>query len=192
MSSPSTINIGAGFGIRALAHIIDIILGMLLGLLAGFIAGFILSFLDVTGRIAPGWIERAQGSNPLGMFLSLVGGLLYRSLGEGLYGATLGKLICRLRVLSPAGVPCNLLQAIKRGLAFYWDALFFGLVGYHSMQKSPLNQRYGDLWAKTIVAKTKDIPIPVNKSPWLFILSFWLGTTCWLTLIVISLYLKAK
>lgn len=33
------------------------------------------------------------------------------------------------------------------------DSLFFGVVGYFNMQKSPQNQRHGDDWAHTIVCR---------------------------------------
>jgi hypothetical protein len=32
----------------------------------------------------------------------------------------------------------------------------FGLVAYYRMCKSPLNQRYGDVWGKTAVVKIKE------------------------------------
>jgi len=38
-------------------------------------------------------------------------------------------------------------------LAYSIDALFSGLIGYQSMQKGPLQQRYGDIWGKTVVVK---------------------------------------
>src|SRR5258708_37280109 len=56
------------------------------------------------------------------------------------------------------GSPCGFGPAVIRNLAYFIDALFFGLIGYMAMQKSPQQQRYGDQWAHTLVAKRALIP----------------------------------
>jgi uncharacterized RDD family membrane protein YckC len=126
-----------------------------------------------------------------GLGLSLLGGLLYHSLCEGIHGASLGKLICRLRVLQQDGRASSMKGALIRSLGWYVDGLFFGAVGYTSMEKSSLKQRYGDVWGKTIVIKSKDMPSPSARSPMLFIIGFFLGSACWTMLLAIGIVLKA-
>jgi uncharacterized RDD family membrane protein YckC len=91
-------------------------------------------------------------------------------------GASLGKLACGLRVVSEESRPIGLSQAFKRSLAFYWDGLFFGLVGYSSMKKSELNQRYGDHWAKTLVIKSSEVPVESKRGWEMFALAFVMGS----------------
>ena len=50
------------------------------------------------------------------------------------------------------------------------------------MKESELNQRYGDHWAKTIVAKSNDVPAE-SKSGWeIFVLAFLMGSVGWMVL----------
>jgi len=149
---------GAGFWIRALARIIDIAVGILLGLVGALLGGIILAVMMISGVITSGWEYRIQGMSLAGFGLSLLGGLLYHSFTEGIHGATIGKAICQLRVLQSDGQASNMKGAIKRSLGWLIDGLFFGAVGWCSMSESPLRQRYGDVWGRTIVVKTKDIP----------------------------------
>ena len=46
-------------------------------------------------------------------------------------------------------------QSFKRHLLDPIDMIFFGLIGIITIKNTPLNQRVGDLWAKTVVVKTK-------------------------------------
>jgi hypothetical protein len=88
------------------------------------------------------------------------------------------------------GKPSTLKGALIRTLAYYIDALFFGLVGYNSMQKSPLNQRYGDVWGKTAVFKINEMTSESQRTPTLFILGLLLGAGCWVVMLAIGLILK--
>jgi uncharacterized RDD family membrane protein YckC len=171
-----TIVSGAGFGIRATARVIDIIYGILIGFPGGILAGIILVLLERGGSMAPGWQQRLGGVDFAGWGFSLLGTLLYHWLTEGMYGASLGKLLCGLRVVSETARPIGFTQALKRSLAFYWDGLFFGLVGYSSMKKSELNQRYGDHWAKTVVIKSSDVPAESKRGWEMFAVAFVLGS----------------
>jgi uncharacterized RDD family membrane protein YckC len=183
---------GAGFGIRAAARIIDMIYGFALGLVGGVLGGIILVVLEQAGLIEPGWQNRVQGMNLAGWGLSLLGTLVYHSLTEGMYGASLGKLICQLRVLQVDGRPITMLQAIQRNLAYFWDALFFGLVGYSSMKQSELNQRYGDRWAETVVVKSRDVPADSRSNAVIFVLALLMGSAGWAGLLALGLVLHAK
>ena len=182
---------GAGFWIRALARLIDIVYGNLLGLIGGFLAGIILVILEIFGTVSPGWEQRISGRSIVVVGLSLLGAFLYHALCEGIHGASLGKLICRLRVLQEDGRPSTISGGIVRNLGWYVDALFFGLIGYSSMAKSPLNQRYGDVWGKTIVIKVKEFPVSDARSPLHFIAGWFLGSACWTLMLVLGIVLEA-
>jgi uncharacterized RDD family membrane protein YckC len=154
--------------------------GIVLGLFVGVLSGILLVILVRTGWIAPGWEGRIKGLNIAGYGFSALGGLLYHSLTESIYGASLGKLACGLRVVTEEGQPITMRKALLRSLAYFFDALFFGLVAYASMKESPLNQRYGDRWAHTVVISSKDLPSNSRRGAELFVLALLMGSVCWM------------
>lgn len=184
------VSTGAGFWIRALARLIDALFGMVLGLFGGIVGMIALVILQLAGVVAPGWEDRIQVTSGAGFGLSMLGGFLYHFLCEGIHGATLGKLICRIRVIGEGGNSSSMKPAFIRGLGWYIDALFFGIVAYSSMQKSPLKQRYGDVWGKTVVVKHKDVPGGAQRSTPLFLLGLFLGVTSWTLLLTLGVILK--
>ena len=185
-----SIDFGSGFWIRALARLLDLIFALVLGFFAGIFAGVILAILAVFQIIGQNWQQEISGTSSIALALSLLGSFIYEVTCEGFYGATLGKLICRLHVLSEDGNPCGLKGAIIRNLAFYIDALFFGLVAYSSMSKTPLKQRYGDRWGKTVVVQIQQLPNTSKRSGGRFLLVFAIGASIWSALIVFSLILE--
>jgi uncharacterized RDD family membrane protein YckC len=117
--------------------------------------------------------------------------VLYHTLCEGLYGATLGKLCCGIRVVSEDGAPSTLKGALIRTLAFeFVDCLFFGAAGYTAMRKSPLNQRYGDVWGKTAVIKTSEMAPESKRAPERLLLALGLGIASYVILFVTGMLLK--
>ena len=188
---PPILSSGAGFWIRAAARIIDTLYGIGLGFLGGVLAGIALVILDKSGLITPGWQTRIHGTNIAGWGCSLLGGLLYHSLTEGIYGASLGKVIFQLRVVTEAGQPITMKQALLRSLAYYVDALFFGVVAYSAMRESDLNQRYGDRWAHTVVVGSKNLPSDSRKGGEVFVLAFLMGSVFWAVLNALGLILHA-
>lgn len=181
---------GAGFGIRALARIIDIAFGYFLGLVAGLIGAIVLVIMERTGMIPSGWQTQIQGMTATTFSLSLFGAFSYHFLCEGIHGSTLGKLICRLRVINADGKPSSVKGSFIRSLAWHIDGLFFGLIGYSSMNNSPLNQRYGDVWGKTIVVKSSQAPETSRRSIARFFLALFLGANCWMIALILGLVLK--
>jgi uncharacterized RDD family membrane protein YckC len=131
----------------------------------------------------PGWEAKINPFYPAGMALGILGGFLYHLFCEGIHGATLGKLICGLRVISSSTRPCSMKASLIRGLGWFIDALVFGLVGYTSMSKTPLKQRYGDVWAKTVVVKTRSLPPSAKRQTGYFLIGLLLG--------IISIFLTA-
>ena len=167
---------GAGFGIRAAARIIDFIYALILMVVAGLLAGIALAVLEQAGFVEPGWENRVGEGKLLEWVLGLLTAVLLHSVTEGMYGASLGKLICRLHVVAEDGQAITLGQAFKRSLAYCWDSLFFGLIGYTSMKRSPLNQRYGDHWARTVVVKSRDVAAGARSGFEIFILGLLMGS----------------
>ena len=52
-----------------------------------------------------------------------------------------------------------------RSLGYYVDGLFFGLVGWTSMSRSPTKQRLGDKWAGTVVVHNRSAQSLALPSP---------------------------
>jgi uncharacterized RDD family membrane protein YckC len=180
----------AGFWIRALARIIDMVFGLFVGFTAGIFGGTTLVLLNAAGVVPPGWQHRIHGFSLTVLAFSFLGNILYHTFCEGIYGATLGKLCCGIRVVSEDRSPSNLKSALIRTLAYYIDALFFGLVGYNSMQKSALNQRYGDVWGKTAVLKASEVAPESERSSMRLVLSLFLGVGSWIVMLAAGIILK--
>jgi uncharacterized RDD family membrane protein YckC len=172
---------------------IDTIYGFVIGLFGGVLGGIMIALLlEPAGLVAPGWQERTQGLNLAGWGFGLLGTFFYHWLTEGMSGASLGKLVCGLRVVNETAQPIGMAQSFKRSLAYYWDALFFGLVGYSSMTKSELNQRYGDHWAKTVVIKSRDVPAESKRGWEIFVLACAMGSVGWMVSLALGLIIHVK
>jgi len=72
---------------------------------------------------------------------------------EAMWGATLGKLLFRLRVVKTDGSPISWSDSVIRNLLRIIDGLFAYLVGAILIWNSPLHQRLGDRAAKTVVVR---------------------------------------
>ena len=181
----------AGFGIRVLARMIDSIYGAIIGFSAGMFGGLLLSALTAAGVLHTGWQHRIHGFSFASLGLAFVGAILYHFCCEGIHGASLGKLCCGICVVNEDGQPSTFRGAFIRNVAYYFDALFCGLVGYESMKESSINQRYGDRWGKTAVFTNQGIPPGSKRSPIRLISGILLGTGCWFVILVLGLVLKA-
>ena len=181
----------AGFAIRALARILDAVCGLFVGFAAGVLSIMIIRSLNALAILPAGWQYRLHRFSWLSLGFGLLGSIAYHVFCEGIHGATLGKLCCQIRVVSEDGKPASLRGALIRTLAYYVDSLFFGLVGYTSMQKSPLNQRYGDVWGKTVVVKVTELsPESQQTDATQFALGLLAGLACWITLLTAGLVVK--
>lgn len=191
MDAPPRLTVsGAGFGIRFLARLIDLIYGTALGFIAGIATSIVFAVLAQLGRLAPEWPQLIEERRYAGFGLGIVGAFLYHTVAEGLGTATIGKLICGLRVVQKDGRAATMKGAFIRDLAYHLDALFFGLVGYQAMKKGPLQQRYGDVWGNTVVVKDKDVQ-PVNaRGPGRMFAAIFLGSCLWVSMVVLQLILK--
>ena len=83
----------------------------------------------------------------------LFGGFLYHALLEGLFGATLGKKICGIRVLKADFTPCGIGAGFLRNLLRIVDSFFYYLVGAVALAGTLKWQRIGDRAAGTVVVR---------------------------------------
>jgi uncharacterized RDD family membrane protein YckC len=185
------VTLGAGFWIRALARLVDAVYGFALGVVAGVSGAIIVAILEALSVVEPGWGNRiSQGSMLVRTLMSLVGSLFYNTMCEGLCGASLGKLVCGLRVLSEDLSPCSLKPAFVRSLAVLVDGLFFGVIGYMSMSKTVTQQRHGDHWARTVVMRNSQVPLGSKRSTAQYLLALALGSVGWGLALVAGLLLS--
>lgn len=155
-----------GFWIRALARVIDGVALSATGFVAGVAAGLMAAALSLSGLIDPGWEQRMDKVSVISFLGGAIGTLTYEAFAEGLGGTTVGKLVCGLRVISVDRRPCTVGKAIGRNLAYYVDALFFGIVGYSAMTRDRrVMQRHGDRWAGTLVVRASSMPASAARSP---------------------------
>ena len=190
VKTPVTKLTQAGFRIRALARIIDFVLCFMMAYAAGIFGGIILNLLTHTGAVDAAWYRHIPRFSPTLYCFAALAHLSYRCCCEGLHGATYGKFLCRIRVVQQDGTPCRFSGALVRSIIYIWDCQFFGAIGYYgSMEKSPFNQRYGDVLAKTIVLKKNEIVPEHSKSNKDFVLGLLLGTTSFVALYVVGLIL---
>jgi uncharacterized RDD family membrane protein YckC len=92
--------------------------------------------------------------------------LVYFALMEGLAGATLGKLVTGLRVVTPEGAKCGLGRALLRWLVFAVDGpLTLFICGIVTSSVSAGHRRLGDMAAGTYVIGKADTGRPVAVRP---------------------------
>jgi len=108
----------AGPFTRLLAFLLDmVILGLLIG-----VVGLVLL---ITSASLAGFFGEASLHIAIGLlmlFVFLVS-WLYGTLSEAIYGRTIGKLICGLRVLTTEGRPINIAQAVIRNFLRLADTM---------------------------------------------------------------------
>ena len=148
----------AGFGVRAGARLIDVVMTLVFGVIGGAAGGFLTAMLAIAGVVSPGWLERIQGLSVGSFAFSLLAAATYHALAEAFGGATVGKALLGLRVVREDLGPCGLGGAIKRNILYFVDSLFFGLVGYSVMNNSRFQQRLGDMWGQTVVVRVASLP----------------------------------
>jgi formylglycine-generating enzyme required for sulfatase activity len=171
---------GKKFGSRAGAYIVDLIALNAANWAAGMIGGTLIGALLAAAGLQPSL--DAQALRTLDCVTGLVSMALYFTLFEGLFGASLGKLILNMRVVKEDGRPCDLGAALVRALLRFVDGLFFGLPAYLSM-KPPLRQRLGDKAAKTVVVGSTDAFIQELRPWWWFLVA----AALYLLLMIITL-----
>ena len=135
----------AGLGRRFIALLID---SFILVLVVGV-------FLVATGYSFPDPAEYGVGLVPL---LTIGAVFLYFTMMEGFLGATIGKMVFRVKVVKEDGSGCGIGAALVRNLLRIVDGLFFYVVGAVLIVRSQKRQRLGDRIAKTVVIRPRRVP----------------------------------
>jgi uncharacterized RDD family membrane protein YckC len=152
---------GVGFGLRTAAYVIDYIILLIVTVIGELL---VLMLLPLVRRGIGYFFHAApifaDNNNLLSYLVSFVMTMIYMALFEWVCGTTPGKLILGLRVVMDDGTPCRLWPALLRGFLRLIDGLFFGVIAYQSMKKSPENKRVGDSAANTMVIRSKNLPSP--------------------------------
>jgi uncharacterized RDD family membrane protein YckC len=125
-----------GVGIRFAAALIDLIIA------------FFIPFLFIFILVLPS-LENIEVFF-LAILIVVFFPFAYDIILEGTKGATIGKMVCGIRVVHEDGTPCDMPSAIVRNLLRLID----GSIGYF-IWTSDKKQRLGDKVAKTVVVKIK-------------------------------------
>jgi uncharacterized RDD family membrane protein YckC len=143
---------GVGFWPRLGARVIDMIVHYAAAVFAGILFGIM---VVVASGGHPSSLVMAKMRHPgiTGFFFGLLGAFAYQVVFTTVHGSTLGKLAFSMVVVQEDGSACRFKSALVRELAYFVDALFFGIIAYMAMQRTDQQQRYGDEWAHTIVCK---------------------------------------
>lgn len=140
----------AGVGPRAAAIIVDAIIFIVLYYI-------MLAVFGGTSTIDTGYgtVEYNTGLHGFPALLYMIIGLAYYIVLEGMMGATVGKMIVGLKVVSENGGKIGYKEATIRTLLRIIDGLFCYLVGAIVVWTSPSKQRLGDKVAHTLVIKSR-------------------------------------
>ncbi|WP_224240266.1 RDD family protein [Hyalangium gracile] len=182
-------NSSAGFGLRLAARLIDLLFGLLVMALGGALGALLLRILVSRGAVHGEWSATDRLMSPAGMAWGLLGGLLYCVTAEAVGGATLGKLLLRLRVTSEDLTPSTFKGALLRNAALCVDAL--GIPAYRAMTHSLMSQRLGDQWGHTVVLRASAVPPDSRRSTGLLVLGVLGGTLLWALWVAMTLVLRA-
>jgi uncharacterized RDD family membrane protein YckC len=141
-----------GIGPRLVAQIVD---GIVLIILYFVLAA------AMFGSFTFGVYGAAAGSFT-GVYLLIF--FLYYIVLEGALGATVGKMVAKIKVVREDGSPCGFGPAVVRNVLRVIDALpFLYIIGIILVSRSDRKQRLGDRVAKTVVVKSSQalsVPVP--------------------------------
>jgi len=149
----------APLGTRAKALVIDLLLA-----LAVVVPLAVLS----DGISSSNGLLRIKLSAPP-LLLATVLWMAYMTLMEGKYGASLGKRVTGLLVVTEDGLPIDLEAALIRNVLRFLDAVPYVvpyLLGVIVANRSPSKQRFGDRVAETIVVSDVAAEQPGGPAPY--------------------------
>jgi uncharacterized RDD family membrane protein YckC len=183
--------VGVGFWPRVGARIIDLLVHYFVVLCASFLFGLLLAIAAIiTHQPLPLLTAKLHHLGLMGTAFVMMGSIAYHTSCESVHGSTVGKLAFSMVVVQEDGTPCRLKAALIRSLAYFVDGLFFGLIAYFAMQKTPQQQRHGDDWAHTIVCKRSAAPAASLRGGERFFLALMLGAMADAALVMLLLLLK--
>lgn len=152
---------GIAFWPRAGARVIDLVVHYCIYFGSAIFFGVMLGIIAAVNQTPIETLTRKmEGVHPAAFLLALLGSVAYHTICEAGSGVTLGKLAIGAVVVQEDGTPCRFGAAVARSFAYFVDGLFFGIIGYMRMQKTPQMQRYGDAWAHTVVVKREQAKQP--------------------------------
>jgi uncharacterized RDD family membrane protein YckC len=152
-----------GFWTRASSYFLDTVFFGVLEVVIRYL-GWMLLFAVVPVQWLQPLQEYDEAMGAAALLYALISFFMYFAIFEWLYGATLSKIIHKMRVVKTDGAPCGLIAALIRSLMLVVDGFFFGIVAAISMN-SPLHQRLGDRLARTVVVAAGD-PLIQEPKPW--------------------------
>jgi len=148
------VRICQGVWIRGLALLIDFVVVVAVTLLASLII-----FVVLLGRGSFAEVGKEPSSWPLWV-AAFVGAFIYFWCCEAVWGQTLGKRLCDLRVVRRDGARLGSGGAFVRNLLRVVDWLpFFYVLGATVIWATPSNQRIGDIAARSTVVRTKLVAV---------------------------------
>jgi uncharacterized RDD family membrane protein YckC len=135
----------AGVPSRALAKALDVLIGFGMALVLLMVVALVTSEIDETGAAVVGLVGTS------------VGLFVYPAVAEVRYGRTIGKSAAGLRVVTVEGGPLRARHATIRSALQVVDFLLvpIGVVAVLSALTSPLDQRFGDRGAGTLVLRSR-------------------------------------
>lgn len=138
---------------RLIAQIIDVVILVILFFIVGA-AMFGFPF-DVYGAAAVSF---------MGIYGLL--GFLYFLILEGLRGATVGKMLMKIKVVREDGSACGFGPALIRNILRIIDVLpFLYIIGLILISRSDKKQRLGDRIAKTVVTRSSQTQSSAAPAP---------------------------
>lgn len=182
---------GVGFWPRVAARVIDLMVHFAVSFCTGILFAVVVAVAaGISGQPASLLLEKLAQDSIGGFVFALLGSVAYHTIGEAIHGSTVGKLALSMVVVQEDGSPCRVGPALIRSLGYFVDALFFGLIGYLAMNKTPQQQRHGDTWAHTIVCKRSQVPQANLRGAGRFVLGLFLGAMADSVLIMVGLLLN--
>ena len=136
-----------GIAIRLAAQVVDGIIFYVIFWVVG------MTIASIYGGLTPTGFQLYGTPAFITMGTIFVIWLAYFTILEGTSGQTVGKRICKIRVIKENGSSCDLLTALVRNILRLIDGIAFYLVGAIFIVRSDKKQRFGDKIAKTIVVK---------------------------------------
>jgi len=113
----------AGFWIRLVAYIVDLVVMSVFGGVVGLIFG-VGTFAVMSGHVTTDATMRIVG-NLIGFII----GVSYETFMIGKFGATLGKIACKIKVVTAEGERVSYLRALGRYFSKFLSGIIVGL-GY--------------------------------------------------------------
>jgi uncharacterized RDD family membrane protein YckC len=182
---------GVSFWPRVGARVIDLLVHYIVSFFAGVL--FVILLVAASGgHISPETAFKMRHTGFTGFFLAMAGAFAYHVICTSIHGSSLGKLVLSMVVVQEDGSPCRFGPAVIRELGYYVDGLFFGLIGYFAMQKTPQEQRHGDEWAHTVVCKRSSLAPEKLRGAGQFILGLMLAVMADAALAMVGLLLAVS